>query len=144
MTRTQALGAALAAWLVLAHGPARAQEPELAWDAVAGERTVTIVTRQMDGSWRDTTVWLVVLDGQGYVRTGNTRWFRNIERDPDVALRVGEAEYRLRAERVEQEELRERITAAFREKYGGMDRVRGWVARGRPNLMRLVPRPAHG
>jgi len=142
MTGSKALGAALAAWLVLSQTPARAQEPELAWDAVAGEQTVKILTRNEDGTWRDTTVWVVVVDGQGYVRTGNTRWFRNIERDPDVTLRVGDAEYPLRAEMVEDEALRERLTAALQEKYGGMDRVRGWFMRGRPNLMRLAPRAA--
>jgi hypothetical protein len=128
---------ALCAWL-LATAPATAAAPD--WNAVAGENTVEVVTKNEDGSMRETTVWLAVVDGQGYLRTGNTRWAANIERDPDVTLRIGTSEYPLRVEFVEDEALRERIQQSFHEKYGFTDSLASLFHMGHPKLMHLVPR----
>jgi hypothetical protein len=110
------------------------------WTAVAEERVPVIVTRDPDGGERVTKLWLVVVDGQGLIRTGNTRWFRNIERDPEVVFRVGGYAYLLRAELVTDESLEERTHAAFRAKY----RCQDWAIHpfGEPdgNVMRLAPR----
>jgi hypothetical protein len=109
------------------------------WTAVAGERVPAIVTQDPDGGERVTKLWLVVVEGQGLIRTGDTRWFRNIERDPNVVFRVGGHAYRLRAEPVKDAALEERAHAAFREKYGWQD----WIIHpfGEPdgNVMRLLP-----
>ena len=64
-----------------------------------------------------------MVDGQGFVRTGKTRWAENIAHDPEVELRVlGEA-HALRAVPVADVPLRERVNAAFRAKYGWQDRL---------------------
>ena len=128
---------AAAALLVVA-APASAAAPD--WKAAAGEQTVQIITKNEDGSARETTIWLAVLDGQGYIRTGNTRWEANIERDPDVTLRIGTSEYPLRAEFVEEEALRARIQQAFHDKYGFTDSMASLFHAGHPKLMRLVAR----
>jgi hypothetical protein len=110
------------------------------WTAVAEEQVPEIVTRDPDGGERVTKLWLVVLDGQGLIRTGDSRWFGDIQRDPDVVFRVGGYAYPLRAEPVTDESLIERADSAFREKYGFQD----WLIHpfGQPgkNVMRLVPR----
>jgi hypothetical protein len=117
-----------------------AADTRVDWTAVAEERVPVIVTRNPDGGERVTKLWLVVVDEQGLIRTGDTRWFRNIQRDPEVVVRVGGHAYPLRAEFVTDESLEERTHAAFREKYGWQD----WAIHpfGEPdgNIMRLTPR----
>ena len=66
-----------------------------------------VLTTNEDGSQRDTKVWLVVADGQGYIRTGNTRWGGNVVRDPDVTLRIEGSDHALRVEFVEDEDQRD-------------------------------------
>ena len=123
-----------AAWM--APAPARAID----WAAADAERVVEIVTHDEDGSPRETKIWLVVVDGQGYIRTGGTRWWGNVERDPDVVLRVAGAEHPLRAELVTHEALLEKVVAAFRSKYGFSDRMAGLMRFGDTHIMRVVPR----
>lgn len=114
----------------------------VAWESVADEEVPEIVTRDPDGDLRETKLWIVVVDGSGFVRTTGTRWLANIERDPNVILRIGGAAHPLRAERVEDPALAARIEAAFRAKYGFSDRLTGWFLPGDPTLLRLVERPA--
>jgi hypothetical protein len=111
------------------------------WTAVADERVPTIVTLDPDGAERTTKLWLVVLDGEGLIRTGDTRWFGNIQRDPNVVFWVGGQAHPLRAQLVADESLVERAHTAFREKYGWQD----WLIHpfgGEPdkNVMRFLPR----
>lgn len=117
-----------------------AADTAIDWTAVAEEAVPAIVTQDPDGSERVTKLWLVVLDGEGLIRTDDTRWFRNIQRDPNVVFRVGGSAYPLRAELATDDSLQERTNAAFREKYGFQD----WLIHpfGEPdkNVMRLVPR----
>ena len=110
------------------------------WQSVAEERVPTIVTRDPDGAERVTKLWLVVVDGQGLIRTGDSRWFKNIEREPNVVFRVGGQAYSLRAERVTDASLVKRANAAFREKYGWEDRFIHPFGEPDKNVMRLLPR----
>lgn len=145
MARLALAVALCAAWLLPppagaaseeAPGPAEAPD----WDAVADVGVVNVVTRDEDGDPRDTRVWLVVVDGAGYIRTGSTTWGGNVARDPELVLRVEEREYPLRAEFVRDEALRERIGSAFREKYGFQDTLVGIFRQGDPKIMHLVAR----
>jgi len=110
------------------------------WVTVADVRVVNVVTHDEEGDARDTKVWLAVVDGQGYIRTGGTTWGDNVERDPLLVLRVEGTEYPLRAEFVEDDTLRERIVASFREKYGWTDGALNFIRGSRPRIMRLLPR----
>ncbi len=117
--------------------PAAAAAPD--WNAAAEVDTVEIVTADEDGSARETTIWLAVVDGHGYIRTSDTSWGANIVRNPEVTLRIGESEYPLRVEFVEDDALRARIEQTFRAKYGFSD---SWIAMfrsERPKIMRLQP-----
>lgn len=128
-----ALGPVLA--LLLAAAAAGAAD----WASLAETDVVRIVTVDEDGSRRSTKIWVVVVDGDAYVRTGATRWFANVERDPSVVLLDGRSEYRARAERVTAAERIGRVQEAFRAKYGLMDRLSGLVRIGGPRIFRLVP-----
>lgn len=123
--------------LCLVPTAAVAQVPD--WEQVADVDTVEVVTTNEDGTKGDTTVWLVIVDGQGYVRTGSTRWGENVVRDPEIQLRIGDGTYDVLAVFVEDEELRAQIQDAFREKYGFFDRLIG-LFRGESLIMRLTSR----
>ena len=83
---------------------------------------------------------LVAEEGMPVIVTGDTRWFQNIERDPDVVFRIGGYAYSLRAELVTDPQLEKRANAAFREKYGFQDRLIHPFGEPDKNVMRLVPR----
>ncbi len=124
--------------LLLAAGSSGA-EPAIDWESRAEEQTVIAITTDEDGGIRETKIWLLVIDGEGYVRTGNTRWGRNLERDPRLLLRVGEDELSLRVVFVTDESDRDEIEAAFREKYGFWDRILDPLRGGSPKMMQLLP-----
>ena len=130
--------AALALGLLVA-GAAAAAVPD--WEALRDVGTVVVATTDADGSARETTVWLAVVDGAGYVRTGGTRWGENAVRNGELVLEVEGASYPLRVEFVEDEALRQRVTDAFRAKYGFTDAMLGWMRGSRPKIMHLVPKP---
>ncbi len=141
MTRAPLAALALAA-LVACVTPPPAESPgPIDWEALAGERVPVIVTIDADGDLRETRLWLVVVDGGGFIRTGDTRWFRNLELDPEALLRIRDRAYRVRAEQVIDAALRGRVMHAFRDKYGWQDRLLGWF--GSPsdaNILRLGSR----
>ena len=128
----------LAGALAALAATARAGAPD--WASIAEVETVQVFTTDEDGSPRDTTVWLAVVDGQGYIRTGSTTWGGNVVRDPELILRVDGSEYPLRAEFVEDDGERERIAAGFRAKYGFQDRMLSPIRGRRPKIMRLMSR----
>jgi hypothetical protein len=111
------------------------------WKTMAGVNTVTVTTTNEDGTPRETTVWLLVLDGYPYLRTGSTRWGANVERDPDVKLHVGDRDFLLRAVRVTDPTLSERLQQGFREKYGWSDALLGLLPGAGTKLFRVDPRP---
>ena len=122
-------------------GALAADAAELDWNRVADVGKVRVLTTNQDGTPRETTIWLAVLDGRGYIRTsGSTRWGDNVERNPDIALRIGDTEHPLRASLVEDEALRARIVAAFREKYGWIDGFLDVFRGSKPRIMQLDPR----
>ena len=132
-------GAALAAaLLLLATLPAFAEA--LDWAAVADSETIHVLTRDADGDARETKIWLLVLSGEGYIRTSRkTTWGENVERDPEIAIRIGDAEYPVRAHFVDDAAERARIVAGFDAKYGKnwlFDFIRG----DDPRIMRIEPR----
>ena len=112
------------------------------WDSYAEEGTVEVTTTDEDGSARVTKVWLAVVDGQGYIRTGKTRWGGNLERNPELTLRIGETELPLRVEFVTDPTERDAVKAALRAKHGFSDWILNPIRGKNPKIMRLVPREA--
>jgi hypothetical protein len=125
--------ASLLAWTAAAVEP-----PD--WNSVADVDTVSVVTANSGGTLRYTTVWLVVVGGRGYLRTGDTTWGGSVARNPDIKLVIGDQEYPLRVEFVEVEDERVLVEKAFNEKYGWSDTLIGWFRGDRPKIMRLTAR----
>ena len=138
MTRLTLASLAALVSMLAASAPVAA-EPD--WEKLKDVGQIEVITHDEDGDVRETTIWFVVLDGQGFIRGGNSNWIGNIRRDPnDVVLRIEDEEYPLRAEPIENDSLRERIVAAFREKYGWFDGAVNFVRGKRPNIMHMVSR----
>ena len=132
----------LALLVLLAPVSGASGEKAFDWDRYSEEGTVTVLTTNEDGSTRETKVWLVVVEGQGYIRTGKTRWGGNIERNPEIVLRIGETELPLRVEFVTDETERDAVKAALRAKYGFSDWILSPFRGSNPKIMRLIPREA--
>ncbi len=93
------------------------------WGAAETEVEILVVTENEDGSERETTIWIVVLDGDAFVRTSGTTWERNMKRDPEVVLKIAGKDRPVRTERLLDDTLVDRVQAKFREKYGFADRL---------------------
>ena len=123
---------------LLASGPAAAEA--LDWASLRDVERVEVLTSDEDGDSRETTVWLVVVDGAGYVRTGSTRWGDNVVRSRELELRAEGSTHPMRVEFVEDDAARQRVTEAFAAKYGFFDRMVSWMRSPRPKIMLLQPR----
>lgn len=130
------LGVALA-WA----SPARAEDP---WPVVAETGTIEIVTRDEDGALRETHVWIVVVEQAGYVRTNDSRWLANIRRGSPVALRAEGADLPVRAEERSDTAEYDRVEAAFKAKYGWLQRLMSTFRTTRPTVLRLTPLHGEG
>ena len=124
--------------LLLALALSSAADAVRDWSPLADAQTVEVISSDEDGSSRLTTVWIVVLDNQPYLRTSGTTWGDNVEREGTLRLRVPAGEYTLRAEKVLSAAEVERVVAAFREKYGTSDVMAGLFRFGDRRVFRLV------
>jgi hypothetical protein len=98
--------------------PARA-----AWSDFKDEQEITAIVHGEDAKPREVKIWLIVLDDQGFVRTRNTSWRADLERDPKAALRIQAKEIPIRAIPVKDPELYNRVNEAYTAKYGTMPHV---------------------
>jgi hypothetical protein len=139
--RSPLLASAVTAFLLLAFD-ARALEPAPTdWTSLASVQEIQVLSENPDGTPHETTVWLAVVDGKGFIRTGNTSWYPNLEQRPNIGVRVANREYAVRADLVEEDEaLRDRVLAAFRTKYGWSDRFVAWFFPGDPHIIQLAAR----
>ena len=87
------------------------------WSAAHQYDVVEILSTDPDGALRETNVWVAALDGHGYVRTNDSRWFQNLVRDPNAQIRFGDVAYPVRAELIRDTALRARVDAVFAGKY---------------------------
>lgn len=118
---------------------AQAQAPGQAidWAAVSDVGVIEIVTEDDDGDLRETKVWFVLIDGVSYLRTSGSRWLENIRRDPNLTLRIGDAEYAQVARDVATPSMIERVGDASREKYGWQDAFIGAFRTSDPEILEL-------
>ena len=92
-------------------------------------------------------VWPVVVDGRVFVRSwtlSKDGWYQAFLEDPRGTIQVGEREIRVRARRATGERLRDKVEAAYAEKYAtkaSQKYVRGFrTPRRRDTTMEFVPR----
>ncbi len=121
---------AVAAGLACVSGSAAAENDPIDLRAAAERWSVHIVTRDPDGDERVTRIWLAALDGVSVIRTGDSRWSRNLERDRSCRIRVSGTDTPARVEFVATHEENARIDDVFLEKYGWQERVFIWGDRG--------------
>jgi hypothetical protein len=136
MRTTATLARVLVGGLVLAAAAAAGQPID--WTVYTDTQTVEVVSSDEGGGQRLTTVWIVVVDRQAYLRTAGTTWGDNVEREGALELRTANGDLRLRAEKVLSAAEVERVVAAFREKYGRTDAVMELIRFGERRVFRLV------
>lgn len=107
------------------------------WAKLASPSVVEILTRDADGAARETKVWIVSLDGHGFVRTNDSRWLANIRRGSPLRLRSDESEVELRARETDDAGLCARVEEAFKEKYGFTQRVMSFFRWSEPSVLAL-------
>jgi hypothetical protein len=107
------------------------------WSPFAEADVVHVVTRDADGDERDTPVWFVVVEGDGFVRTNDSRWLANIRRGSPVALRLDEVQRPVTAEEVADAELTAAVEEAFKAKYGLVQRIMSAFRMREPTVLRL-------
>ena len=64
-----------------------------------------------------------MLDGDPILRTGESRWWENLQRDPTIRIRLSGTDRVYRAELVTDPSQQVRIDEVFLEKYGLWERV---------------------
>jgi hypothetical protein len=120
-------------------GPVPVATKPIDWRAADDRWSLHIVTVDPDGDERVTRVWLAVVDGVGTVRTGDSRWWHNLERAPSCRVRLRGTDYPVRALSVTEHAERVRIDDAFARKYGWLERTlfRGERGETHENYARL-------
>ena len=93
------------------------------WQGTDEDWSIHIVTLDPDGSERSTRIWLATLDGSGAFRTGDSRWWRNLQRAPNGYLRTNGHDYPVQAQLVADDADKVRIDKAFAAKYGWQERL---------------------
>lgn len=120
LTRANVAVASGALYLALAVLTSAAADVATGWDpnAFCGLSTLQIMTIRADEGEHWSRLWLVVIDGQLYVRLGN-RAYQRVQKNtssPYVKLRIGEREFdRVRLEPTP--EMAARVAAAMADKY---------------------------
>lgn len=88
---------------------------------LAGFDEITLRTRHRDGVTASRPVWVVLVDGDAYVRAvfgPRTAWYRSVERDPRVELAAGGETIAAALRPASGAVLDERVSDAYRAKYG--------------------------
>ncbi len=109
------------------------------WAPARETSVVEILTTDADGALRETSVWIVVIDDAGYVRTNASAWLANIRRGSPVRLRVGELARDVRASEVVDAATKQAVEAAFKAKYGALQKLMSALRVREPSVLRLVP-----
>ena len=112
-------------------------------DLMARRREVTIETARASGEPRLTVIWIVVVDGDAYVRSvrgPRGAWFRELTRRGAGALRAAGRSVAVRAEAATDEATVEAVSAALVAKYGpGAPTVSMLQPDTLPTTIRLLP-----
>ena len=129
------------AGLACASGPVPVAQEPIDWRAADDRWSLQIVTVDPDGDERATRIWLAIVDGEATLRTGDSRWWQNLERDPHCRIRLLGIDYPVRVEFVTEHEEKARIDDAFVEKYGWLEGIMFREKRGETheNYARLHP-----
>ena len=112
--RSALIPALLASALVLAS----ANAASAAWADYKDAQEIFAVVHDAQGKPREVKIWIVVLEDNGYVRTRNTGWREDFERDPNARLKIAGKEIAVRPIPVKDPDTYKRVNEAYTEKYG--------------------------
>jgi len=103
--------------------------------------SVHVLTWDADGDRRKTRVWIAAIEGTPYVRTGQSRWWHNIERGSEVKIVSGDQVHSVMADSVNDPALRVSIDEAFTQKYGWLGKlvIEDERAKSDDHYLRLLP-----
>jgi hypothetical protein len=90
-------------------------------DVLDRRRVVRILTQRSDGSTSSVPIWVVVVDGDAYVRSWRAErgaWYRRALADRRATVGVDDRRIEVGLEPATEEELNARVSDAFRAKYG--------------------------
>jgi hypothetical protein len=90
-------------------------------EALDRNREIDIRTPRRDGSVSNRPIWVVVVDGEAYVRSWKARrgaWYRRVLEDRRAVIAVDGREIDIGLEPEQDEEINRRVSDAFRAKYG--------------------------
>ncbi len=87
------------------------------WQMLTKEEVPSIVTTDANGDKRITQLWIISMDNTAYLRTGNTKWFANLERVPELELRIGGVMYPCRTSVVSDDAKVQEAHETFYAKY---------------------------
>jgi hypothetical protein len=139
MSSTRTLGTAAAALLVAAivsnGAAAETFDPAITRDV----GVVELITHDDDGKLRETKVWVVLIDGEAFLRTNASKWLANLRRDPAARLRVEDEEYPVVAEVLSDPAWIPKVDAASAEKYGWQEKSIHLFRMKDPTIIRLNP-----
>ena len=115
--------AAVAALLALVSAPALAA-PETSAAEIAAPGVVEIETHDEDGDVRVTKIW-IVSDGEAiYVRTVDSNWNANLEREPTATLHSDGGVAVAQVAKILDADVQASVNALFAEKYGFANTLR--------------------
>ncbi|WP_433256098.1 DUF2255 family protein [Streptosporangium sp. CA-135522] len=89
--------------------------------AFADLTEIVMRVRHADGRWSARPIWVVEIDGEAYVRSAfGTRsfWYRRVLKSADTEVEIDGAVQSARLEPVNDPELVQRVSGAYRAKYG--------------------------
>jgi hypothetical protein len=109
----------LAAAITLAYADAA----RAAWSEYKDEKEIFAIVHGQDGKAREVKIWIVVINDHGFIRTRNTSWREDLERDAKAALKIQDKEIPIRAIPVKDPELYNKVNEAYTAKYGTMPHV---------------------
>ena len=112
------------------------------WNALTEVRTIEVQTFDDDGASRTTPVWFVLLNGEAYLRTSDSRWLANLRRDPKLELKIEGRSYEAQAEEIPGRAIIEKVDIASQRKYGLQERLIHVFRLSDPQILRIVPREA--
>ncbi len=112
------------------------------WWALESGGVAVVETRTPEGADRSTHVWFTEPDGDLWLEAGTPEnaWFRDVQQQQELTLRVDGRSARYTAQLVEDAAGHSRIRSLIREKYGLRDRWVGLlVDTSRSVAVRLLP-----
>jgi len=104
-------------------------------DVLERAEEIEIETQAPDKEARRTPIWVVVDDGEVFVRTWRgkgSRWFRDIEANPAVAIHAGGKRLMATAIPATDPDSIERTSSGFQRKYAGDPAVKAMIG---PNVL---------